>query len=340
MSSTVLSARPLRALTHSAEFHADDVMAGAILWSMRCGDVEYRRSRDPVDQDWADVIYDVGAECKVEDVAAWRPDRPVRWWFDHHQVGGAGCRADGIPYAAAGLVWRQFGMDALTVMLLPRDVSAGQDEVTADLTRYVHAAVDVGLIAPIDAADNGYNLVTGYRADTAARPCVISALVSQMNPVWDATPGDDFVNHRYLIAVWWAAEVLRSAVTRAAADWRALVPVRAAYANRQDPRLLVLERGCPWVGPLLGTLKDAEVLYTMFPESGTGWMVRGVPATYPQTFEIRKPFPASWAGLREAEFQAETGVPDAVFCHRNRFIIGARSRAGAEALARMALAAG
>jgi uncharacterized UPF0160 family protein len=50
--------------------------------------------------------------------------------------------------------------------------------------------------------------------------------------------------------------------------------------------------------------------------------------------------PASWAGLRDAELAAVTGVADSVFCHLNLFIAGARSFDGAVRMAERALTPG
>jgi uncharacterized UPF0160 family protein len=49
--------------------------------------------------------------------------------------------------------------------------------------------------------------------------------------------------------------------------------------------------------------------------------------------------PERWAGLRDAELAAVSGVTDSVFCHSNLFIGGARSFGGAVQLAELALAA-
>jgi uncharacterized UPF0160 family protein len=48
--------------------------------------------------------------------------------------------------------------------------------------------------------------------------------------------------------------------------------------------------------------------------------------------------PKAWAGLRNQELAAVTGVQDSVFCHSNLFIGGARSMEGALRLAELALA--
>ena len=55
------------------------------------------------------------------------------------------------------------------------------------------------------------------------------------------------------------------------------------------------------------------------------------------SFENRKDLPAAWAGLRDVDLQAVTGVDDAIFCHNGRFLIVAKTLEGARALAKLAL---
>jgi uncharacterized UPF0160 family protein len=51
-----------------------------------------------------------------------------------------------------------------------------------------------------------------------------------------------------------------------------------------------------------------------------------------------KPLPLSWSGKREEERCAVTGTDDAVFCHADRFIAGARSLDSIMKMAEIALA--
>ena len=57
----------------------------------------------------------------------------------------------------------------------------------------------------------------------------------------------------------------------------------------------------------------------------------------PGGFDQRVPLPKEWAGLRDAEIQKATGIPDAVFVHAARFCAAARSKEGALCIARKAL---
>ena len=58
-----------------------------------------------------------------------------------------------------------------------------------------------------------------------------------------------------------------------------------------------------------------------------------------ETFDARADLPEPWAGLRDADLAAVTGVPDATFCHNGRFIAAAKSFDGIRALAQQALQA-
>jgi uncharacterized UPF0160 family protein len=65
-------------------------------------------------------------------------------------------------------------------------------------------------------------------------------------------------------------------------------------------------------------------------------MIHTVPVSV-ESFDARADLPAAWAGLRDADLAAVTGVPDAGFCHNGRFIAAAKSFDGILEMARQAL---
>src|ERR1700743_3805913 len=91
------AAKPKRLITHSEDFHTDDVFATALLLEL-FPDAEVIRSRDEAVIATGDIVYDVG---KVYDPALGR--------FDHHQA-QAGKRENGIIYSSFGLLWREYGL--------------------------------------------------------------------------------------------------------------------------------------------------------------------------------------------------------------------------------------
>ena len=85
-------------VTHSSHFHPDDVCAVAVLHILLDGKYKLIRTRDMEIAKKADFLLDFGGEYD-----------PKRQRFDHHQQGGAGVRPNGVPYAAFGLVWKEYG---------------------------------------------------------------------------------------------------------------------------------------------------------------------------------------------------------------------------------------
>ena len=79
------------AVTHGNVFHADEILATAILSKINPDLKVARVLKVPYNLKPNTIVYDVGYGE-----------------LDHHQKGGNGARPNGVPYASAGLVWRRF----------------------------------------------------------------------------------------------------------------------------------------------------------------------------------------------------------------------------------------
>jgi len=303
-------------VTHSGTFHLDDVFAYLTLrlaLGLRAAGDDHTlvRTRDPAVIERAEWVWDVGT---VYD--------PARQRFDHHQL-GAPKRADGITYSAAGLVWHHHGPAAVAALLGP---AASPTDAAA-----IAAELDATVVVRIDQIDNG----EGPAGDALS----LAALVEDGNPPWDAPDkGEPAAEDRAFLAT---AEVLEGVLRRRVEALRARraagALVLAAHQRGDDPRLLVLEQKLPWTEPVFA--HQLPVIYAVYPVPNGNWMIDAMPPE-PGSFAQRLPLPAAWAGLRDGELAAVSGVADAVFVHRQRFVGAARSRQGALALARLALAAG
>ncbi len=284
-------------VTHDGTFHADDVFAVATLLLLE-PTAAVVRTRDENIGAVADVAVDVGG---VYD--------ETRNRFDHHQIGGAGARENGVPYAAFGLVWRRSGTT------LAGDADSA-------------ARVDALLVTPIDASDNGVDLVVP--ADTDLSSYTIADAVRAFNPTWLEKEADR--DTAFSEAVAFAQKIISREVKRAQATCAGAAQVERAYAASGDKRLVILDEDFSWKDILA---KRPEPLYVVHPQNGT-WRLYSV-RDNPHLFVNRKDLPETWAGLRDAELTRVTGVRDAVFCHRNRFMAVAKSKEGAIALAKLAL---
>src|SRR5579875_3508543 len=297
----------MRIATHDGSFHADEVFAIATLQLLddgAGGSIEVIRTREPDRIAAADLRIDVGFR-----------DDPATGDFDHHQRSFARARANGVRYASFGLVWREFGARAC----------AGDEQVAA--------AVDATLVQSVDAADSGQRLTEIIVDDV--HPMTVGAVIGGLNARWDETltPAQEW--ERFTAALELARGVLSREIAAVASAQRAVQIVEDAVAAATDPRLVELPVNAPWKRVLVPTAPEA--LYVIYPKR-QGFGLEGVPREL-GSFELRRALPAPWAGLEGEELVAATGVEDAVFCHRARFLVVARSRAGIERLAELALGA-
>jgi uncharacterized UPF0160 family protein len=137
-----------------------------------------------------------------------------------------------------------------------------------------------------------------------------------------------------------ARRLLRAQVESTAASLRSRAIVLQAIASRSHPNWIELPRSMDYLEPILATgpAAGADAIQFVVTLSRDEWQLKTVNVAL-DSFQLRKPLPASWAGLRGPDLVAVTGVPDAVFCHTGRFIAIARSREGAMALLKHALEA-
>ena len=294
-------------VTHNGTFHADDVFAVAtfLLANNIDNDWQVVRSRDEEVIKNADAVIDVGG---VYDIATLR--------FDHHQMGGAGVRANGIPFASFGLVWNVFG-----------------DMITMD--KWIKDEVENKLVLSIDANDNGVKLSQNNIPDVFAYE--ISTLVADFNSTWkEEAESDDhasklqYESFMYLVGI--ATKLITRIITRARDKYEAKSFVIDAYNNAQDKRLIVLDNFYPWQDVLINL---PEPLFVVYP-SADKWNLKTVNKEK-GSFESRKDLPLAWAGKRDQELADVTGVLDASFCHNALFIATAKSKEGILALAKIAL---
>lgn len=286
-------------VTHSGNFHTDEVFASAVLSIFYDGAVEVVRSRNPEVWGSADYVVDVGGVYDAE-----------KGRFDHHQEGGAGARENGIPYSSLGLVWKHFG---------------------EQLCGSVEAArlIDEKLVQPVDAADNG---IDTYEIIGHATPYVFQSAFGAFRPTWKEK------NRTHDMGFTEAFAFARTVMLREIQIARDTVEgervVLEEYRNTQDKRLIVLADHYPWEMVLT---KYPEPLYVVKPDHQEGnWKVMAVRAS-DHTFQNRKSLPESWAGKTGTEFAHVSGVDDARFCHNKRFIAVAGSKEGALKLAQIAL---
>ena len=188
---------PANGFTHAGKFHADDVFATALLQILR-PDIKITRGFT-VPDDFDGIVYDIGFGM-----------------FDHHQEPRE-YRANGVPYAAFGLLWRVLG---------PGLVGERQARL-----------IDENFIQPLDLNDN-----TGEQNS-------LCDAIGFFNPVWDSKEDQDSC---FFKAVAVAKQILENQIDSANAVNRADEKVQQAYRNSRDG-IVVLPCYLPWKNGLYKT---------------------------------------------------------------------------------------
>ena len=315
--------------THSGSFHADDVFGVAVLAALHPAH-ELVRTRNPAAIAKADFVVDVGGEW---DAANGR--------FDHHQrgfdgartrtdAGGAAVRAE--RYASAGLVWQEFG-PAYVAQTARSLGHALDDSVIARIAE----DVDSSLVRYLDLVDTGTDAV-------APGMFGLSSHVALLNSNWleerdlDGTAQARLQLERFREAMGIVQRLLHRVVLRRMGQELAADQVRSAERLLDGKVLFLAEGGMPWTAIVVNEMPAVQlVIYPESGDDGVRHVVRTVPARL-GSFDSRLDLPAAWAGLRDEQLAAVSGVPDAVFCHTNRFIAVARSQGGALRMTELALA--
>jgi uncharacterized UPF0160 family protein len=294
--SKILQLKDADLAVHDGRFNADDVHVSALLETM--GIVGNTiRTRDP----------EILAQCHIRADVGGKYD-PDTCDFDHHQEGGAGRRANGVPYSALGLVWKEVGA-----------AKCGSQEI-ADM-------VDRMYIQSVDIRDCG-----SERIPKAGR----------INKVW--TTGDFFNKHnpsyhldtkdymaRFEEAKDVAGLILEDVIDDATGHILAPKMVRDALALRDDKRILVLDRYVPWGDTLDREAREVRaVVFCPDGESDTGWRVSRQGARLPR----------EWCGKKGESLVQVTGVSDATFCSETGHVVAASTKEGALALARLLIQQG
>lgn len=258
------------AMTHGGKFHADDVFSSALLKIIR-PDIKIIRAFE-VPKGFDGIAFDIGFGA-----------------FDHHQENSE-VRENGVPYAAFGLLWREFG-----VSVLGFGCTAEQAVIEA-------ARFDEKFIQPLDEDDN-----TGCGNQLAG-------VIAAFNPTWDSDQSADLC---FSEAVDLATVILKKKLDGILSTQRAKKLVEAALADAKD-QIVVLPRFAPWKMVLVPS--DAE--FVVYPSQRGGYSAQVIPVDM-DSKDAKCDFPQQWAGKRADELQKISGLDTLTFCHKGRFLISA-----------------
>ena len=286
-------------ITHSGTFHADDIFATIILSKVIPNIILYRAQEYTDEKNNNVIVYDIG-EGK----------------FDHHQFGGNGARANGVKYAACGLIWKEYGKEILKKYNI-REVD------------YIFDYIDKNLIQFIDSNDNGQL----PKLETEYRNVHISYVISIFNTRWDEEVDSD---ESFFKALQFAETFFDEFLDDTFSKMKAKDLVENAIEDSKDG-IMILEKNVPWKDFLLESknIKAKNINFVVFPSKRGGYNVYAVPIEI-ESFENRKSLPKEWRGLRDKNLQNITGIKSARFCHNSGFLCSLEEKEDAIKLAYLA----
>ena len=316
----------LNLFTHDGQFHADEVFATA-MFSIMAEEINVVRGGDsslPEDaENW--IIYDVGGGE-----------------LDHHTPENKEANGThpgtGIPYAACGLVWKNYHEEILRAL-----------DCDEEIIERVYNKLETTLILGIDAEDNGYNptlsvlegissLQEQQKKDilrSARTAMSVSDIIKDFNPTWNSTmdPYECFLD-----AVAFAKDILLNRIYSIMSSFDARDFVLRAIDYSAN-HIMIMDRFAPWEGVLNSQRhnpKAADIWYTIYPGMRGEWNLQCARLNSENRSLFRHPLPKEWYGLRGEELQKVTGVPTAEFCHVSGFLCGAGTEEDIMNLARIA----
>ncbi len=259
------------AMTHGGKFHADDVFSAALLGILHPGIEIIRTFQIP--ENFDGIVFDMGFGA-----------------FDHHQE-NADVRENGVPYAAFGLLWREFGQAVLIQMGCA--AALAEDEALR---------FDASFVQPLDEEDN-----TGCKNDLASA-------IATFNASWDT---QDSADECFEEAVIFATKILEKRFDRILSTQRAKTMVEEALAHMEDS-IVVLPMYAPWKKVLV----PSTAKFVVYSSQRGGFSAQVIPIDLDSN-EAKCSFPQEWAGKTEAELPHLSGIDTLRFCHKGRFLITA-----------------
>ena len=309
--------------THSGTFHADEVLACAML-RILSPESQIVRTRDESLLKNCDIVVDVGG---VYSHTAKR--------YDHHQRGFEECfsKSFSTKLSSAGLVYKHYGKQVISSILKMEDT----EKVDTIFDRIYKQFIEA-----FDGIDNG---IDRYPKDVKSKYndyTNISSLIGGMNGTW--VEPEDQQDVRFKEALEFMTKIFKRTIVVCGTSW---LPARELVLNgllTMKNQTIVFDEYVPWKShfyeleeELLKSKKlKKKALFVVYP-TGDTWRVTCVSVSE-TSFENRLSLPEQWRGLRDSELDKVTKLSGCTFVHASGFTGGNKSKDNLMKMVEMALA--
>ena len=307
--------------THSGPFHADDVMACALLQlHPEFKDAKIERSREEGVLEKCDIILDVGGKFGHEERR-----------YDHHQADfvltmeqlSRGEIKSKVKLSSAGLIFFYYGQEII------REHFELEELEHLSKINWIWKKIYFILIREIDLIDNTGSVQGDIKTGFTTR-------VGRLNPDW-GDPDPDF-DHCFSRAVDIASEEFISNLKTMESQWRAKLAVTEKvlkrYEDHSSGRVLIFEKHTMW-NSIIGEVEEdlgieGKMLFVVNPRPENNEFSVSI-------VHRRCLFPIQWRGVREEELKKETRLAGAKFVHSGGHLAILRNKEDALTLVDMML---
>ena len=275
--------------THDGKFHADEVMACAIVSLLfNC---EIIRSRNENELNKADIIFDVA----VND---------FNKIFNHHDRNWKEFRQNGIPFASAGIAWQLFGNEILKSM-----------NVENQICQNVFNRIDK-IMTEIDAIDTGIKVDIKYG---------VTPIISTFMPIEENNL--EKINIAFKEAVDFAKKYIQRQINTFA--YLELYKYKAWEIMKNNTEIVVFDTAnLGWRDCINEHWNEtSNIKLIVYPDISGAWRVQSAPGENTMQgsnrFAIRCKAPEEWLGKNDIVENMNDTQFKIQFCHKLGFIGGA-----------------
>ena len=300
-------------VTHSFNFHIDDIFACATLMLlMEKRGIKYeiirtretdelktlqKEARERKDSSYPVFVFDVGGQYDEENNL-----------FDHHQKEWVGERKNGVQYSSFGLVWKKYGQEV-----------CGLKKVADRLDQYI--------VMGIDANDTGFTISEPlYDFSLYGLP----SLKKSFLPI--SGKKEDF-DKAFLEMVEIAKRVLQNEIAWAHKKIDDEKRLEEIISQSEDKKVI-------WVEDDITTgkffPKYPEILFLVKKKNDGTWIIMSTLESN-KSKKSKHYLPKEWGGLEGEKLEKVSGIKGAKFCHRGLWIAAAKSREAAEKMIKESL---